>query len=419
MLVFATLSKTRESTYNQNRQHVHTEMQGPQSRQNHLTTSIPTLDEILFKSSFVETNIFDLQSAPSCQGMYIVVASLIISSLIQDKPVVLIDTLNKFPIHLIKSHPQFKPRFKSNITHYVCDTFAKLYSVISTKSNFVKDSVIVINEFHSLLELYKLEISMSYEEIILKNYVENNSTLISNKRNGTRDKFTKVPDSSDLLKISPISKFESHVNLLFRNLNTIGTDSLIFLLGYLETKYRPYKTANNIDVSQLSYSEKGRVVLSPSVTHKSCTTKLLFYLDWYHKTPHFFRNYPIDNTRQITINQAMLKLINVVKVEAKSESFSPIYFDIDDEFYYDDETEFTGEYKVRDLSETIVESRHAIPSSPNVDASIIHVTSNDLGNTSSSNDTEAIASEIIEESEEEIAILLVSATSSKNDIASG
>lgn len=395
-------------------------MERLQTPQDVLTTSIPTLDDIQLNSLVVRGRVFDLQSSPSCHGMYIVITSLIISNLAHGKQVVLIDTLNKFPFHLLKSHPHFKLEFKSNIRHYTCDTFAKLYSVIS-KANFDRNSLIVINEFRSLLELYKLELSMSYEETILKNHVENNATLINNKLKGVKDSISKIPTSSDLLKVSPVSKYESHVNLLFRNLNNICTSSnaSVYLLGYLETKYRPYKIPNNTDASQLSYREKGRVVLSPSVAHKSCTTKFLFYLDWYHKTPHFFRNYPIDNTRQITINQAMLKLINVVKVEAKSESFSPIYFDIDDEFYYDQEDEFTGEYKVRDLSETVIESCPVITSSPNIDASVIHVTSNDLGNTSSSNDTEAIASEIIEESEEEIAISCASATSSKNDIASG
>ncbi|CCG23889.1 hypothetical protein CORT_0E03000 [Candida orthopsilosis Co 90-125] len=423
MFGFATLTyaSTRYLTL-KNYQMVFIEnMERPQTHQDVFTTSISTLDDILFNSSYVKGPIFDLQSTPSCHGMYIVISSLIISNLTQERPVVIIDTSNKFPFHLLKNHPQFKLEFKSNITHCVCDTFAKLYSVISSKTKFANGSMIVINEFHSLLESYKLEMSMSYEETILKNYVENNSTLINNKFNGTKDPIVKIPPSSDLLKISPISKYESHVNLLFRNLNSICTDlnATIYLLGYLETKYRPYKLNNTIDASQLSYSEKGRIVLSPSVTHKSCITKLLLYLDWYHKTPHFFRNYPIDNTRQITINQAMLKLVNVVKVTTKSESFGPIYFDVDDEFYYDQEEEFTGEFKVRDLSETMVESCHVIPSSPNIDASIIHVTSNDLGNTSSSNDTEAVASEIIEESEEEIAISYNSATDSNNDIAFG
>ncbi|KAI5959343.1 hypothetical protein KGF57_002119 [Candida theae] len=381
-----------------------------------LSTSISTLDDILLKTSFVDTPIFDLQSTPSCRGMYIVMTSLIVSHLSQNKPVIIIDTLNKFPFHLLKNHTKFNADFKNNITHYVCDTFAKLYSLISTKSNFGTDSLIVINEFHSLLELYKLEMSASYEETILKNFIENNSTLINNKASGAKDTFTKIPSASDLLKVSPISKYEAHVKLLFRNLHNICTDSnsMIYLLGYMETKYRPYKLLNNVDASQLAYSEKGRVILSPISTHKSCTTRLLFYLDWYHKTPHFFRNFPIDDTRQITINQAMLKLINVVKVEAKSESFSPIYFDVDDEFYYDQEGEFTGEYRIRDLSDTTVESCHVVSSSPSLDASIIHVTSNDLANTSSTNDTEAIASEVIEESEEEIEISYASATSANN-----
>ena len=68
-------------------------------------------------------------------------------------------------------------------------------------------------------------------------------------------------------------------------------NALIFLLGYLDTKFRPYKTKSQDlieSTSFQSFTDKGRVVLSPFNIHKNLNDlKILFYQDWYHNSPQF------------------------------------------------------------------------------------------------------------------------------------
>ncbi|WLF80384.1 hypothetical protein PVL30_004161 [Lodderomyces elongisporus] len=352
---------------------------------NNLNTSVPTLDELITRTSTVRNKIYDFQSSPSCHGMYIVTASIIASHLARGRKVVIIDTLNKFPIDLLLRQEKFnKNEHKRLITHYYCDTFGKLFTTL-TKLKVHTDTVIIINEFHLLVDVYKLEMSSTFEEMILKHHVECNATYINNKRNGVKTTLPEIPPGSDLLKVSPIVKLGQHLDKLFRVLNRIciQTKSMVFLLGYMDTKYRPFqanttreemplslssiastssstttttsasasaaKTATpattarttltplSTNTGYSSFIESGRVVLAPYEFHRSITNRFLFYHEWYHKTPHFLQNYPTENGREkvLYVNQSMLRFVNAVKLETPRESFSPIYFDIDSSFYYD------------------------------------------------------------------------------------
>lgn len=119
-----------------------------------LSTSIPTLDNILHQTQ-VKSRIYDFQSSPSCNGMYIVLISLISSHLKDNKPVLIIDTLTKFPFYFLKQQPEYEESWLKNITHYKLDSFAKLYGFL-IKCNLETNTMVIINEFHELLKMYKL-----------------------------------------------------------------------------------------------------------------------------------------------------------------------------------------------------------------------------------------------------------------------
>lgn len=316
---------------------------------NTITTGIPSLDRIFLNQvSGIKNKVYDFQSAPTCNAMYIVICSMIISHLKNNQPVVIIDTLNKFPTHFITSHPDFELKWVESrlFVSYTCDTFARLYALFlfNNKNQVIpKNSLVIVNDFHELMELSKLELSSAHEELVLKHHIETNMTLIANKTNEPVA-LPQLPPSSDLLRGSPIAKFQTQLESLFNLFNQvcINQNLMIFTFGHLDTKYQPFRMKSHpLDSSsQLTYTppEKGRVVLSPfTYTKQVLATRVMFYFDWYHNTPHFWEAAPTNGAQHLSINQAQLKLVFAAKVEHGRSSYPPVYFDVDDEFYHEED----------------------------------------------------------------------------------
>ena len=105
-----------------------------------------------------------------------------------------------------------------------------------------------------------------------------------------------------------------------------------------------FDVADTSSSSLSSFSEKGRVVLSPFKTHKSLDIKLIFYHDWYHNSPHFRNQYcKTTNSEKITptttIDEYQLRLVYAAQImmfqmnsSSTTNSSNPI-FDVDNEFY--------------------------------------------------------------------------------------
>lgn len=404
-----------------------------------LTTSIPSLDNLIFQTQ-VKNKIYDVQSAPSCNGMYMVLCALVASHLRENKSIVLIDTMNKFPLQFLKLQPHFEQSWLDNITYYRCDTFAKLYSTL-IDTTIPSDTILIINEFHQLLQVYRLELSSIYEDVILKHHIEINDTFINNKKTQEKDPLPELPNNSDLLKSSPIVKYESHVNSLITNLKNkcINLNSMVFLLGYLDTKYRPYKATKNQDLleslnsisptpsssSFSSFSEKGRVVLSPFKTHKSLDVKLIIYHDWYHNSPHFRNQYckTTNSEKNTVINQDQLKLVYAAQIVifkmnslSTTTSSNPIFFDIDSEFYntYDELLDKHSNNKQSHYTMIDLNQQFTVPdisSSPNVeDLTMLHATNAESSFIIDKIRTPTIIDthDIIEDSEDELPIISTS-----------
>ncbi|RLV91423.1 hypothetical protein JA1_003912 [Spathaspora sp. JA1] len=349
-----------------------------------LTTGVPSLDQIFINNnnssqSTLLNKIYDFQSAPSCQAMYLVTTSLIISHLQNNNSVIIIDTLNRFPLSFITKHRDFQTNWlNDSLKVYDRDTFAKLYSFFIYNKEIPKNCMIIINDFHELVELYKLEMSSSYEELLLKHHIDMNLVYIHNKNNNEKLPMPELPSTSDLLRTSPIAKFESHVDILFSKLIQlcITQSSMIFLLGHLDTKYQPYKTRPTSQQQPSSQPQPqpqsqvppGRVVLTPYKFTK-ISTRIIFYNDWYHKTRHFQDTYTTGTTNNpIMIKEDKLRMVLAAKLELPKQKlmYNPIYFDVNEPFYCNTTNSGTT-YSIIDLSASYLSDNDTdvdIPSSP-------------------------------------------------------
>ncbi|KAK6463624.1 hypothetical protein DFJ63DRAFT_312932 [Scheffersomyces coipomensis] len=379
------------------------EIENNQIRYNHLTTGISSLDETFINSHLgIRNKIYDFQAAAGCSFQYTICVSLLISHISKSNHhrIIIIDTLSKFPWHLITNHPQYDPQWidKGQIIGYTCDTFSKLLAIFALgklDSDIKKDStIIIINDFHETIDIYKYELSAIYEEYVLKNHLEAYETVLTNQDQfesvGTKTSIIDIPSQSDLLTTSAISKFESH---LFSLLNIISilcfrSGSICLLLGHLDSKYENYSSNNHstsfsstssqsftrsqsVPLPNVSFnsnsggSSSGRLVLAPfmsnTTTHKRnaksfdsfITARLVFYKDWYHKTDDFHLNHPnISEVDHITLKQLDVRFVNAVKVthiHSGDKSSPIIHFDYDNIYYHlddDNSDEYEESYGV-------------------------------------------------------------------------
>ncbi|EGW35664.1 uncharacterized protein SPAPADRAFT_131769 [Spathaspora passalidarum NRRL Y-27907] len=350
-----------------------------------LTTGIPSLDQIFItgtgNNQSLTNKIYDFQTAPSCQAMYLVTSSLIMSHLSNEKSVIIIDTLNRFPMKFIIKHPSFKKEWLNDkLMLYDRDTFSKLYAFFIYKKDIPKNCMIIINDFHDLVELYKLEMSSVYEELLLKHHIDMNDTYLHNKKTADNLLIPELPFNSDLIKVSPIAKFESHVKILFSKLIQICITQMspIFLLGHLDTKFQPYrmKPTSQANSSQSSLTEKGRVVLTPHKFEK-ISTRIVFYNDWYHKTPHFD-----ETVKSNFINENKLRMVSAARLELPKQKLMhhPVYFAVDDKFYHDKHFALDNKsYSLIDLSASTSDpdTDVDIPSSPIEYESVLDVSASE------------------------------------------
>lgn len=373
----------------------------------HLSTGIPSLDKVLLSP---QSRILDFQSGPGCFAAYTVSVSLLISHLVanESNTVIVIDTLNPFPWNLITNHPQFQPKWlDENIISYTVNTFAKLFALftynILPKDKAGGSTMLLINDYHEMVELYKFELSAVYEETILKHHIERNAIIISNQEQfelvGTKTALPELPANSDLLRVSPVAKFESHVYSLLILISSFVINNNLFciLLGHLDTKYETYwpkSTQSNSSQSTSSGSFgkvvltdalggkyeppkststniSGKVMKSKSSLDSFVTSRLVFFKDWYHKSPHFKKNFPpITPSSRVALNNSNLRMVFVVQVkhlqQMVSTRYPPIYFDHDNEYYHLDDSDVQlsknpSQFLFIDLSGTESASKNPSP----------------------------------------------------------
>lgn len=345
--------------------------------------------------------IYDLQTTPSNTALYPVVANLLVSHLKADKShhVLFVHALRPFPWLWIHQHPAFDPEWlESRISVFATNTFAELYALFcGTKLNsFPQKCLLVIANFHEAAQLYKLQLSAAYQEALLKSHIARNSAALAGQKT-----LPELPPSSNLLRESPALKFQAHISSLTSLIaqHAYSTNLVCLLTGFLIPKSLPFsqetpdasftfsqppkssQSVNSASESQQSQStRRTRPVLVPSLDDSGnsahlksafsdyVAARLVFYKDWYHKTPHYKHHV----ARPISADSPYLRLVHAVEIMAPTSALLVLkYMDFDQQYYHDiDSTQLIKRPQHAFLDLSKIEPKNAnIPSSPDISAS--------------------------------------------------
>lgn len=315
----------------------------------HLSSGIPTLDQMLR----IETDaVLDFQSVPANLALSALMCNLVASHLAKSGlRVVIIETLDTFPWDLLRQHPQYCPEWLDRIERHDLSSFAQVYAFFTLMPlEQFASALLVVTSFHELVEWYRLQVSASYEETLLKHEIDNNRIILDNRAKVAEEglalvTLTQLPPQSSLVKENPIVKAQNHINALFKRMGHFAykNSAVVILQGQLEPKYKPWPKRNapeedSSQAPQPSFPQRnpGRLVLtpvtfgahnsdlhSPSFCDTQISARLVFYNDWYHKSPHFSRNgrAPEDEDRY------MVSAVKLQWLHGVSNINDPVYFD--------------------------------------------------------------------------------------------
>lgn len=291
--------------------------QGP--RWAHLDTGIATINLML---DVKLDAIIDLQSVPSNAAVFAILANLIASHLEKpDTRVVVIECLKPFHWQWLQCHASYQEswRLEKRLVLYRLDSFAKLFSFFSQlpmENSQSGATLVLILNFHELMEYYRLQLAASHEELLLKHQIEKNNVLIANKDKATEEGYDlielpQLPRNSGLLKISPYHRFKEHFDSLMLLINdfTYRYSGVVVMQGYMLPKYRQYnktklvaessqrETQTASETSNMAPPEKqyshSRLVFTPVTftreleSDNKAASRILLYNDWYFNSPHF------------------------------------------------------------------------------------------------------------------------------------
>lgn len=332
----------------------------------HLSTGIPTLDQMLDLQS---DGLFDFQTVPANPGMPAMICSLMVSHLRESEnlTVAVIESLNPFQWDLLRQHPQYDPQWEKRGQ-------IKVYSLMSVVEFFwfftfgparslgASSILLFILNFHEIVELYRLHIAAAYEEALLKHQIDKNRELLANLDRIQAEgielvSLPQLPALSDLLRQSPYVKAQNHIDELFKEMSefTYQHSAIIVLVGCLEAKFKPIPklrapspsptssfngSQTQVSLSQNVVRESNRLVLDPvtfgkqssgnrssadlSLNESKITARLIFYNDWYHKSPLFLSKQrpPLES------EQFKVLAIKVTSFNGVSNINDPVYFNL-------------------------------------------------------------------------------------------
>ncbi|CAK7892876.1 hypothetical protein CAAN1_08S03928 [[Candida] anglica] len=219
-----------------------------------LKTGAPALDALL-----PGCGVYDIQAVPGCMAQYQTVAAMMAEHLhlSPENRVVSIDTLNPFPFHLLQDHKMFDrwidgdgDQTPPRLLSLTANSMSCLYNCLMSDPQIAQCSLLIVNNFHELVELYRHEVSSIHEEALLKHQIVVNSTFQANlakfKEEGTFPHLPKLPAQSDLLKETPTRRFNTHMNLLMAAISSMveNGSTCCLLVGYLDTKRVSYTNGN-------------------------------------------------------------------------------------------------------------------------------------------------------------------------------
>lgn len=283
----------------------------------HVATGVPTLDQML---NFQGDGILDMQSVPCNNGAMAILANMMASHLLHSPSlrVVVLECTNPFEMEFVRRNPQYDQWIEQErVQRYTTSTFGRLYAFFAfmpLQPGPPGSTLFVVLNFHESLEHYQLQLAATHEERLLKHQIERNSCILENAEKIAAEgielvSLPKIPPSSALLRDNPYVKANQHHNALYLLMAEYAfTHSALFVLfGHLEPKYKPVQT----DPPQLSpqpdtsFSSQRppkvprQLVLAPltfgtrqndvAFSESKITARIVLYLDWYYKSPHFRR----------------------------------------------------------------------------------------------------------------------------------
>lgn len=342
---------------------------------NHLTTGVRSLDLTL---SFQSDGLYDFQSVPNNSAMFAVVCNLIVSHLQSGswQKVVIIQTLNPFPWEMLRQHPKFESEWidEGRINEYSLLSLPQLFSLFCldmVKSSRAGSVLVFITNFHELIEHYKLQISTSYEEILLKHQIDKNRQLLENEAKFREEgpeliSLSALPKDSALRRQHPIIKAQNHITELFKLLGEFSYrySALVVFLGHLEPQYKLFskkRTANTLDPmqSQTSFSQSSasstsfsfdrRLVLMPvtfgkqsalednlartaDLNESKLAARLIFYNDWFCHSPMFLSR----KRSALPKEHYLVPVVKSSNLNSVSNIHEPIFFDFQHNYDIED-----------------------------------------------------------------------------------
>lgn len=299
--------------------------------------------------------------------MYAVVCNLIVSHLQAGawQRVIVIQSLNPFPWEMLQQHPEFEEEWLNagRIESYSLSSFPELFSffcldfIRSTRAGSV---LAFITNFHELIEHYRLQISKSYEELLLKHQIDKNRQFLDNIEKFEQEGPTLIslpflPKDSALLKQHPIIKAQNHITELFKMIGefTYRYSALSIFLGHLEPQYKLFakkRTTHLLDPAQsqatlsqssgLSYSSTNdrRLVLMPvtfgnqnasderqsfDLNESKLAARLIFYNDWLYNSPMFLSR----KRAALPKEHYQVPVVKFSNLNSVSNIHEPIFFD--------------------------------------------------------------------------------------------
>lgn len=336
----------------------------------HLSTGITTLDQMV---DVLSDGLFDFQTVPANPGMPAVMCNLMVSHLRKSEllTVVVIESLNPFQWDLLKQHPQYDPQWdqRNQIKVYTLLSVVEFFWFFTfgpARSLGVESTMLFILNFHEIVDLYKLHISAAYEEALLRHQIDKNRVLLANLDKIELEgielvSLPQLPPQSDLLRQSPYIKAQNHIDELFKEMAefTYKQSAVVVLVGSLDPKYRPVKrnivspspnssfagTQNSFPLSQASGREKNELILDPvtfspptrngepGLNESRITARLVFYNDWYHKSPLF-----LSKGRSPTEAERFhVLVVKVTSLNGAGNINDPVFFNLGAHHRVDDE----------------------------------------------------------------------------------
>lgn len=298
----------------------------------HLNSLIPLLDQKFLGENLI-SGIYDFQTVPNNVSVYLILSILAIKHLKNDKykgNVVIVSSSGNFPFNFILENEDFQQDWIDNgqLKYLKVDTITNLIILLNgyMKSDIDNQTLFIFDNFHNLLDFYKLELSQVYQEAMLRNHIFNLDTIEAQAERqeieGIKPDIVEIPENSHLIRESPLTKFNNHVRFIMNLMTNVcyKYNLIAFLTGKLDSKFEAFKArpvsvdSSIVESSQRSRSfdssqstpepkklNKGRMVLKSSNSidklgsqtslsdnpfDSFITERVIFFKDWYQKTNH-------------------------------------------------------------------------------------------------------------------------------------